>query len=97
MIVLDTTILVYAVGTDHPHRGPTRALVELVRYRDPTRLQERPARLTSKPVGHRSGGHGCSESLTSMLGRRSDIEDPHGGTEGHPDAGRCALTVDSPT
>ncbi|MGH9171978.1 MAG: type II toxin-antitoxin system VapC family toxin [Acidimicrobiales bacterium] len=31
MIVLDTTILVYAVGADHPLRAPARALVELVR------------------------------------------------------------------
>ena len=31
MIVLDTTILVYAVGTDHPLRIPTRALIESVR------------------------------------------------------------------
>lgn len=31
MIVVDTTILVYAVGTDHPLRSPARALVGLVR------------------------------------------------------------------
>lgn len=34
MIVLDTTILVYAVGTDHPMRAPARALIELVRDGD---------------------------------------------------------------
>ena len=34
MIILDTTILVYAVGADHPLRGPARALVELVRDGD---------------------------------------------------------------
>lgn len=28
MIVLDTTVLVYAVGTDHPFREPCRRLVE---------------------------------------------------------------------
>ncbi|MGH7704601.1 MAG: type II toxin-antitoxin system VapC family toxin [Candidatus Dormibacteria bacterium] len=31
MILLDTTILVYALGTEHPLRAPSRALVELVR------------------------------------------------------------------
>ncbi len=31
MIVLDTTILVYAVGTDHPLRAPCRSLLELAR------------------------------------------------------------------
>lgn len=31
MIVLDTTILVYAVGAEHPLRQPCRDLVELVR------------------------------------------------------------------
>ncbi len=31
MIILDTTILVYAVGTDHPLRAPCRELIELVR------------------------------------------------------------------
>jgi hypothetical protein len=31
VIVLDTAILVYAVGTDHPLRIPTRALIEFVR------------------------------------------------------------------
>ncbi|MHB1525338.1 MAG: type II toxin-antitoxin system VapC family toxin [Candidatus Dormibacteria bacterium] len=31
MIVLDTTILVYGVGSEHPLRGPCRALLELVR------------------------------------------------------------------
>lgn len=30
MILLDTTILVYAVGTDHPLRGPCRAVVEAI-------------------------------------------------------------------
>ena len=30
MILLDTTILVYAVGTEHPLRAPTRGLLELV-------------------------------------------------------------------
>ena len=27
MIVLDTTVLVYAVGTDHPYRGPCQELI----------------------------------------------------------------------
>ncbi|PSK96950.1 hypothetical protein CLV30_12434 [Haloactinopolyspora alba] len=31
MIVLDTTVLVYAVGTDHPYREPCRRIVEAVR------------------------------------------------------------------
>ena len=31
MIVLDTTVLVYAKGADHPLRGPARAVVEAVR------------------------------------------------------------------
>lgn len=31
MIVVDTTILVYAVGADHPLRAPARTFVELVR------------------------------------------------------------------
>ena len=31
MILLDTTVLVYAVGTEHPLRSPSRALVEPVR------------------------------------------------------------------
>lgn len=31
MIVLDTTVLAYAVGTDHHLRAPSRQLVELVR------------------------------------------------------------------
>ncbi|MGH7920011.1 MAG: type II toxin-antitoxin system VapC family toxin [Candidatus Dormibacteraceae bacterium] len=31
MILLDTTILVYAVGVEHPLRAPARALLELVR------------------------------------------------------------------
>lgn len=31
MIVLDTTILIYAVGDDHRLREPSRALLELVR------------------------------------------------------------------
>lgn len=31
MILLDTTVLVYAVGTEHPLRAPSRGLVELVR------------------------------------------------------------------
>lgn len=31
MIILDTTILVYALGAAHPLRDPSRALVELVR------------------------------------------------------------------
>ena len=31
MILLDTTVLVYAVGTEHPLRSPSRTLVELVR------------------------------------------------------------------
>lgn len=30
MIVVDTTVLVYAVGADHPHREPSRALIEAV-------------------------------------------------------------------
>ncbi|MGH9188351.1 MAG: type II toxin-antitoxin system VapC family toxin [Acidimicrobiales bacterium] len=30
MIVVDTTVLVYAVGADHPLRAPCRALVEAV-------------------------------------------------------------------
>jgi predicted nucleic acid-binding protein len=30
MIVVDTTVLVYAVGTDHPLRAPCRRLVEAV-------------------------------------------------------------------
>lgn len=30
MIVLDTTVLVYAAGTEHPYRQPCRALVEAV-------------------------------------------------------------------
>src|SRR5918995_3584678 len=30
MIVVDTTVLVYAVGSDHPLRDPCRALVEAV-------------------------------------------------------------------
>lgn len=30
MIVLDTTVLVYAVGADHPLRGPCRAIVAAV-------------------------------------------------------------------
>ncbi len=31
MIVLDTTILVYAVGTEHPLKAPCRSLLELAR------------------------------------------------------------------
>jgi uncharacterized protein len=31
VIVLDTTILVYAVGADHSLRSPTRALIESIR------------------------------------------------------------------
>lgn len=31
MIVVDTTVLVYAVGDDHPLRQPCRRLIELVR------------------------------------------------------------------
>lgn len=31
MIILDTTVLVYAVGTHHPFRQPSRSLVEAVR------------------------------------------------------------------
>ncbi len=31
MIVVDTTILVYAYGIDHPLAGPCRAVVELLR------------------------------------------------------------------
>lgn len=31
MIVLDTTVLVYAVGAEHPLRQPCRALIEAVR------------------------------------------------------------------
>lgn len=31
MILLDTTVLVYAVGAEHPLRSPCRALAELVR------------------------------------------------------------------
>ncbi len=31
MIVLDTTILLYAVGADHPLAGPSRDLIETVR------------------------------------------------------------------
>lgn len=31
MIVVDTTVLVYAVGDSHPLRAPSRQLVELVR------------------------------------------------------------------
>lgn len=31
MIVVDTTVLVYAVGADHPLRDPCRRLIELVR------------------------------------------------------------------
>ncbi|MHB8293466.1 MAG: type II toxin-antitoxin system VapC family toxin [Acidimicrobiales bacterium] len=34
MIILDTTILVYALGAEHPLRGPSRALVELARDGD---------------------------------------------------------------
>jgi uncharacterized protein len=30
VIVVDTTVLVYAVGTEHPLRGPSRALVAAV-------------------------------------------------------------------
>lgn len=30
MIVLDTTVLVYAKGADHPLRGPCRALIEAI-------------------------------------------------------------------
>ncbi len=31
MIVLDTTILIYAVGGEHPLRAPARALIEMIR------------------------------------------------------------------
>ncbi|WP_026876050.1 type II toxin-antitoxin system VapC family toxin [Jiangella gansuensis] len=31
MIVVDTTVLVYAVGTEHPYREPCRSLVQAVR------------------------------------------------------------------
>ncbi len=31
MIVLDTTVLAYAVGTDHPLREPSRRVIEAVR------------------------------------------------------------------
>ncbi|MGH9069792.1 MAG: type II toxin-antitoxin system VapC family toxin [Acidimicrobiales bacterium] len=31
MIILDTTVLVYAVGAEHPLRAPSRALLELIR------------------------------------------------------------------
>jgi hypothetical protein len=31
VIVLDTTVLIYAVGADHRLRQPSRVLVELVR------------------------------------------------------------------
>lgn len=31
MIVVDTTVLVYAVGSDHPYHDPTRSLVEAIR------------------------------------------------------------------
>jgi predicted nucleic acid-binding protein len=34
MIVLDTTVLVYATGTDHPFRDPSRRLIEAVLNRD---------------------------------------------------------------
>lgn len=34
MTVLHTTVLVYAVGTEHPRRDPARALVALVRDGD---------------------------------------------------------------
>lgn len=34
MIVVDTTVLVYAVGDEHPLRDPCRRLVELVRDGD---------------------------------------------------------------
>lgn len=30
MIVLDTTVLVYAIGTEHPLRGPARRLITLI-------------------------------------------------------------------
>ena len=30
MIVLDTTVLVYATGAEHPLRSPCRALIEAV-------------------------------------------------------------------
>lgn len=30
MIVIDTTVLVYAVGDEHPLRGPCRRLIELI-------------------------------------------------------------------
>jgi uncharacterized protein len=30
VIVLDTTVLVYAVGTEHPLRGPSRKLIEAI-------------------------------------------------------------------
>jgi predicted nucleic acid-binding protein len=30
VIVLDTTVLVYATGAEHPHRGPARALLQAV-------------------------------------------------------------------
>lgn len=30
MIVVDTTVLVYAVASDHPYREPSRALVEAI-------------------------------------------------------------------
>jgi hypothetical protein len=31
MIMFDTTILVYAVGAEHPLRNPTRSMIEMVR------------------------------------------------------------------
>ncbi len=33
MIVLDTTVLVYAVGTEHPFRDPCRQLIEAITER----------------------------------------------------------------
>lgn len=33
MIVVDTTVLVYAVGADHPLRDPCQALLEAIRQR----------------------------------------------------------------
>ena len=30
MIVLDTTVLVYSVGSDHPLRAPCRSLIEAI-------------------------------------------------------------------
>jgi len=87
VIVVDTTILVYAVGDDHPLRSPSRRLVELVRdgaLRATTTVEviQEFVHVRARRRG-RVDAASLGRDLTTMLSPllRPDLDDLHAGLD----------------